>query len=67
MNKKVYQQPRLRIVNLHSERLLQNSNQAKTVSGNTDLHGGGSDGTITGGNGVARGRQVDVWDEEEEE
>ncbi len=66
MNKKVYQQPRLRIVNLHSTQLIMGS-EVKNIQSNTELRGAGSDGSITGGNGVARGRQVDVWDEEEED
>ena len=66
MNKKVYQQPRLHIVNLHCTQLIMVSGGAKTVSSNAELHGAGSGGTITGGSGVARGRRS-LWDEEEED
>ena len=72
MNKKMYQQPRLRIVNLHCKQLLESASPAHSVvgkvqSGDTGLTGAGTDRAITGGGGTARGREYDCWGDEEEE
>ena len=67
MNKKVYQQPRLHIVNLQIQHLLQSASEGRTITSNTDLHGEGEGGTITGSTGTGRSRQYDCWGEEEVE
>ncbi|MBR2237926.1 MAG: hypothetical protein IJ887_08670 [Prevotella sp.] len=68
MNKKMYQQPRLRIVNLHCKQLLGSTSgqgiTVKQLGGNAGLTGADG-GAVTGGNEPARGRQFDSWDEEE--
>ena len=70
MKKKIYQQPQLRIVNLHCKLLLvgaSGSKVSKIESTGTGLTGAGTDGAITGGGGTARGREYDCWGDEEEE
>ena len=68
----MYQQPRLRIVNLHCKQLMASGSPAHSVVGkvqsdNTGLTGSGPGGAPTGGTGTARGRQYDCWGDEEEE
>ena len=57
MNKKAYQQPRLHTVNIEQLPLLQDS--ITSVGGNAGLNP-----RISGGNGPARGRSYDDWDDE---
>lgn len=68
MKKKMYQQPQLRIVDLHCKQLIMGSGQtiSNVVSGDTGLKGAAADGSITGGGGTARGREYDCWGDEDE-
>lgn len=59
MNKKAYQQPRLHIVNIQQQPLLQDS--VRSVSGNA-----GFKPNISGGTVPARGRSLSDWDDEGE-
>ena len=58
MNKKVYQQPELHIMDVHAESLL----QAQSVQSNVGLKMG-QQGSST----AARGRQTSDWFDEDEE
>ena len=68
MKKKMYQQPQLRIVNLHCKQLMGGGSPTTTVKelkGNAELTGAGDGGAVIGGTGGARGRQFDCWGDDE--
>ena len=60
MNKKIYKQPTLQIVNV--KQTLMNSATVSEISNNAGLRYGGGDRNIS--NSAARSRSVNSWDEE---
>jgi len=59
MNKKNYQKPATQVVKINVSRQLLGASEVNSLSNNAELQYEG------GGNGVARGRSFDDWDDEE--
>ena len=60
MNKKEYQKPVMQVVKINAGHLLLQQSEVHSVGGNA-----GFNSEISGGNGSARSRVADDWDDEE--